>query len=163
LAHELARREFSVQVVTGYPRHYVEQKDLDSKYGRGLYMVEQDGALEIVRVRRPRLPLHIPLFRGLDHLLQPLLFAGAVLLRRPSPAVLIYPSPPLTHFLVATLARWLLGTRVVMNLQDIFPQYAVALGVMRNRAMIACWEAVEELAYRNANSIVVHSPGNGGW
>jgi putative colanic acid biosynthesis glycosyltransferase WcaI len=126
-------------------------------------MMEHDGDVEVARVRRLPLPLKIPIFRGIDHLLQPLVFTEDILFGGFTADVLIYYSPPVPHAFVGLLARVLHGTRVLMNLQDVFPQYAIALGVLRNRTLISVLEAVEQFAYRTADGIVVHSRGHVDW
>jgi len=71
--------------------------------------------------------------------------------------VILTPSPPLT----IGLSAWLLGMarRVpfVYNVQEIYPDIAVSLGVLRNRHMIRAMEALERFVYARARIVVVIS------
>jgi len=61
------------------------------------------------------------------------------------------------------VSSWLLakaaGARLVVNVQDIYPDIAVALGMLRNRAAITFFERMERWLYRRAQHIVVISKG----
>jgi len=67
-------------------------------------------------------------------------------------------SPPLSNFFIGMMLR-LLGRRYVLNVQDIYPDAAVAVGVLRNSVLIGILKRVERLAYRMADTITVISKG----
>lgn len=71
--------------------------------------------------------------------------------------IILAPSPPLT----IGLSAWLLGffRRVpfIYNVQEIYPDVAVTLGVLTNRPMIRVMEALESLIYRRARVVTVIS------
>jgi glycosyltransferase involved in cell wall biosynthesis len=48
----------------------------------------------------------------------------------------------------------------VLNVQDLFPQSVIDLGILRNRWLIRFFEHMERFIYRQADHITVHSPGN---
>jgi len=52
------------------------------------------------------------------------------------------------------------GIKTLLNLQDLFPQNAIDLGVLRNPLQIAFFRTIESLSYRFSNLITVHSEGN---
>jgi colanic acid biosynthesis glycosyl transferase WcaI len=67
-------------------------------------------------------------------------------------------SPPLSNFFIGVLLR-LLGRRYVLNVQDIYPDAAVAAGVLRNPLLIDILKRIERIAYRMADTITVISKG----
>jgi glycosyltransferase involved in cell wall biosynthesis len=154
LAETLAERGHRVSVVTGFPRYRV-----GSTRARGFFRIEQLGSSRVVRVASSSLDRGGPMRRGLDHLyLAPSLFAGGLVAGRPN-IILAY-SPPLT----LAAAAWALANvwRVpyVLNVQDLFPQYAVDVGLLRSRVVVRAFEALERFAYRTADAVIVNSDGS---
>ena len=82
--------------------------------------------------------------------------AALMLARRP--AVILVPSPPLT----AGVSAWVLGrlrsAPFVYNVQEIYPDIAINLGALRNRAAIRLMYALEQFVYRRARAITVIAP-----
>jgi glycosyltransferase involved in cell wall biosynthesis len=73
--------------------------------------------------------------------------------------MLIY-SPPLPLALAGGAYRRWYGAPFVLNVQDLYPQTVIDLGLLRNGLAIKAAEKLEATAYRLADRIVVHSPGN---
>ena len=48
----------------------------------------------------------------------------------------------------------------VVNVQDLFPQNAIDLGVVNNSVLIRVFEALERFVYRTSKALTVHSTGN---
>jgi glycosyltransferase involved in cell wall biosynthesis len=48
----------------------------------------------------------------------------------------------------------------VLNVQDLFPQSIIDLGLLRNRAVIWAFRTMERFIYRHASCTTVHSEGN---
>jgi glycosyltransferase involved in cell wall biosynthesis len=48
----------------------------------------------------------------------------------------------------------------VVNVQDLFPQNAIDMGLLKNRALIRCFEWIENYVYRKADGLIVMSEGN---
>jgi len=71
--------------------------------------------------------------------------------------VLLVPSPPLTIGLSAWILGLLRRVPFVYNVQEIYPDVAVSLGVLRNRWLIGGFEMMERFIYRRAHSITVIS------
>jgi colanic acid biosynthesis glycosyl transferase WcaI len=157
LSQALAARGHQVRVLTGFPRYNIAE--LPAAYRGEVVMREDDGEVRVHRVRTLPLPQRIPWARGLDHFLLALIYALAGLgLGRPD-ALLLY-SPPLPIGLAAAfLARWH-RCPFVLNVQDIFPQSAIDLGVLRQPLLIRFFESLERFIYRQAQHITVHSEGN---
>jgi len=83
-------------------------------------------------------------------------FAGIVSIS--SPDIIISPSPPLT----IGLSAWLLGAfyRIpfIYNAQELYPDIAVSLGALRNKALINLLHRLEAFIYRKASSVTVIAP-----
>lgn len=80
-------------------------------------------------------------------------------LRVPDVDVIWGTSPPL--FQAQTAWQIAAARRVpfVLEIRDLWPDFAVELGVLRNPALIAAARALERFLYRRADRVVVNSPG----
>ncbi len=130
--------------------------------GPGRGTANEDG-VHVIRV--PSLPLHdVPPWRkGLAWLALPAVVAGAGALLARRPDVLWVYSPPLTLGLAAAILKRRFRCRLVLHVQDLFPDNAVDVGLLRDPVLIAAWRVVEDLCYRAADRVVVHSPGHVPW
>ena len=155
LARELRRRGHDVAVITKAPREYISAWD-----GRPLApgWSHVDG-VETLRVRGFPIPGHHPVLRGLDHLTLGWTFRCASRQWPRADVVLVY-SPPLPLAAAGAAYARTSGCPFVLNVQDLYPQTAMDLGLLRNPLAIALAEKLEQRAYRSASRIVVHSPGN---
>jgi len=68
-------------------------------------------------------------------------------------------TPPLFQGGTAWLLARLKRAAFVFEVRDLWPAFAVAVGVLRNRPLIATSEAFERFLYRHADRLVVNSPG----
>jgi len=82
------------------------------------------------------------------------LFAGGILRR---PRAIIAMSPPLTLGLTGWLVARLRGTKLVFNIQDVFPDAAVETGAITNPRIIAVARWLERVSYHRSDSVVVLS------
>ena len=84
--------------------------------------------------------------------------AGLVaLLSRSRPDVILAMSPPLTLGTAAVAVGRLRGVPVVFNIQDVFPDVAVELGMITNPRMIQVASWLEQATYRTADAVTVLS------
>ena len=146
-----------VTVVTGFPRYNVQQ--VSEKYrSKWLYREETEG-IRVIRIVAPSSSGRLVLIRSLEHVLvAPLLLLGGLLA---GPADVVYTiSPPLPLGLTASLLGKVKRTRFVFGIQDIFPQNAIDLGLLRNPLVIWFARRLEAFVYRKAHFITVHSEGN---
>lgn len=68
-------------------------------------------------------------------------------------------SPPIFQgFTAWTLAK-IKRTPMLFEVRDLWPAFAVAVGVLRNRLLIGLSESLEGFLYRQADLVVVNSPG----
>ena len=83
------------------------------------------------------------------------LLAGLLIPRKVD--VILAPSPPLTIGLVS----WLLGlchrARFIYNVQELYPDIAVSLGVLKNRTLISLLYRLERFVYAAAGRVTVIS------
>lgn len=68
-------------------------------------------------------------------------------------------SPPIFQGATALLLARLKRTRFLFEVRDMWPEFAIAVGVLRNPTLIRLSEWLERLLYRNADTVVVNSPG----
>jgi colanic acid biosynthesis glycosyl transferase WcaI len=154
LATDLAKRGHKVSVVTGAP-NYPEGRVFQG-YRNALYIVEMLDGVQVIRTWSyispskkfwPRL-FHYGTYSATA-------FYGGLAAGRPD--VLVSFSPPLP----LGLSAWLLGRirRVpwVLQLEDLYPDAAVAAGVMTNKKVISFFQGMEKFLYRNSQHISVIS------
>ncbi len=68
-------------------------------------------------------------------------------------------SPPIFQGITAWALARLKGVPFLFEVRDLWPQFAMAVGVLRNRTLIAASLWLERFLYRRADRMVVNSPG----
>lgn len=68
-------------------------------------------------------------------------------------------SPPILQGATALVLARLKRARFLFEVRDLWPTFAVAVGVLTNPALIWASEWLERFLYRNADRVVVNSPG----
>jgi colanic acid biosynthesis glycosyl transferase WcaI len=161
LGSELVRRGHQVTILTGYPTYNIDRSSLPVGYRSGWWMKERVNGMEVIRIRTMGMPRQVPVLRGLGQitLACALSFSGLFLARGKFDLVLVY-SPPLFLGWTALFLRWMRGVKAILNVQDLFPQSAIDLGVLRSSVLIKLFRRIESSLYRKSNMVVVHSPGN---
>ena len=155
LAQELHHRGHKVTVITTWPEYNLDQ----STTQREFHEIETEQEITVLRIKT--LPHHNVnyLVRGLSQLLMPLQFLRKIRQYKiNSDAAVIY-SPPLPLALVGTWLRRS-GVRTLLNIQDLFPQNAIDLQILRSPMQIKFFQALERYAYRTSDIVTVHSEGN---
>lgn len=157
LAESLVKRGYNVSVVTGFPEYHV--KGDVNKYKREIFLKEAVNGMEVIRIKVLSLFRNIPVFRGLWQFSSAFsLFIGGLFLGRQD-FIAVY-SPPLPLCISAYLLSRIKGIPFLINLQDIFPQSAIDLGVLKNRFLVGLFGLLEKFVYVKADYITVHSEGN---
>jgi colanic acid biosynthesis glycosyl transferase WcaI len=67
--------------------------------------------------------------------------------------VILSPSPPLSIGINAYVLSRLLGAKYIYNVQELYPDIAVNLGVVRNRRLISWLSAIERFIYNHAAAV----------
>ncbi len=157
LGGELIRRGHEVKVVTSFPSYH-PTGDLE-RYKKGFFMTEVMNGIEVIRIRVPSLPRHIPFARAIWQFTLSFLFLLSALRIRRIDVILVY-SPPLPLGLTAWVLSRLKKAGFFLNVQDLFPQSVIDLGILKNRFLIGFFETMERFVYKKADFITVHSKGN---
>lgn len=156
LAEGLVKRGHQVRVITGMPNY--PQREIYEEYRGKWYVTESKNGVTIqrsyLRIKsKPNL---------LDRLLLELSFVFTSLpqaLNGWRPDIILLTVPPLLVTLPATLLGWLYNCPVVLNVQDILPEAAIRVGLIKNKWMIRALEALEKFAYRSVHTISVIADG----
>ncbi len=156
LAEGLVKQGHQVRVITGMPNY--PQREIYPGYRGKWYVTEQKNGVTIqrsyLRIKsKPNL---------LDRLLLELSFVFTSIpqaLNGWRPDVILLTVPPLLVSLPASLLSWLYNCPVILNVQDILPEAAVRVGLVKNKLMIRALEALEKFAYRRARTISVIAHG----
>jgi len=157
LAADLRKAGHEVTVLTERPNRYLATGD-----GNGQCDIRNREIIQgvtVVRVRRLPLPKGIPFFRAGEQLLSYVQYTRAARHLPRQDAVFAY-SPPLPLALAAlrVARRW--NARTIVNVQDLYPQAAVDLGLLKSPVLIRLARRMERAVYSGADAITVHSDGN---
>ncbi|MBI5952536.1 MAG: glycosyltransferase family 4 protein [Chloroflexi bacterium] len=68
-------------------------------------------------------------------------------------------SPPIFQGVTAWMLARLKGAKFLFEVRDLWPQFAIAVGVLTNPILISLSEWLERFLYRRADRLVVNSPG----
>jgi colanic acid biosynthesis glycosyl transferase WcaI len=156
LAEGLAARGHKVRVITGMPNY--PQREIYEGYKGKWFLTEQKNGVTIQRSYL-RVKSKPNLF---DRLLLELSFVFSSLpqaLRGQRPDLIILTIPPLLITLPAIVLGWIFNCAIVLNVQDILPDAAIRVGLLKNKWMIRTLAALEKLAYQTSHSISVIADG----
>jgi len=120
-----------------------------------------EGNVKVLRVNTLDIHLVGMIRRGIGVLLLPFTFikTGKKYIDNQIDLIFVY-SPPLTLSIAGRKLSKYFSAKCVLNVQDLFPQNAVDLGLMKNRVIIYVFKLIEKYAYRSSDYITVHSEGN---
>ncbi len=157
LARRLARRGHAVTALTAMP-NYPKGRIFDGYRGRLVFREILDG----VRVLRtwiyatPGKGFAVRLLNYFSFVATSLLFGSGRIGRQD---VVLVESPPLFLGITGWILARLSGARLVFNVSDLWPASAVALGMVRNRALIGAAERLELFFYRAARLVTGQTRG----
>jgi colanic acid biosynthesis glycosyl transferase WcaI len=157
LGQALQARGHEITVLTGLPRYHVIGES--KSYRQRPFISETYHGLRVFRVFNLDIPWHVPLLRGLDQFLSAFCFGAVGTCLPPFDIALVY-SPPLPLALATFFMSRLRGKPAVLNVQDIFPQSAIDLGLLQNPWLIRFFKSLEAFAYRHFRLTIAHSEGN---
>lgn len=154
---EMKQRGYEVFVVTTKPRYNLPKDKPNPTYS----LVTNEEGVKVIRINLPFLHKANYLKRGIASLILPFLFYRYIkkeISRKPD--IIFTYSPPLTLGSAAIWAKRYFHSKLVFSAQDIFPQNAVDLGILKNPLLIKFFEWLERWVYKNSDIITVHSEGN---
>jgi glycosyltransferase involved in cell wall biosynthesis len=153
LMRTLVARGHDVTVLSGH-----SWRDRSLAVGRGRWAVEDDrDGFRLVRLG-VFYSNHLSFVARLRAFVLFGLLACREVLRRPVDLVLVS-SPPLTVVLPALCARWLRRVPYVLEVRDLWPDFPIEMGIIKNRIVQRLLYAFERLAYRHADRLVALAPG----
>jgi len=159
LADDILARGHTVTVLTTYPTRYLATGHSGTSSER-LRRREEIRGVDVVRLKGlPWLPKKVPLFRAVEQLATAIQYYLAGL-RIPRHDVVIVYSPPLPLGLAGIWLAHRWEGRLIVNIQDLYPQAAVDIGVLRNPLLLAIARRLERTVHLQSTDIVVHSGGN---
>lgn len=157
LGKKLTQKGFNVSVLTSFPSYHVTG-NIDGYNGQKMRREQVDG-LSVIRIRVPQFPRYIPAMRALWQFSMAYFFSRSIRNIEKHDVALVY-SPPLPlGFTGASLSK-LWNIPYILNVQDLFPQSAIDLNILKNRLLIKFFKLLERKIYKSANHITVHSAGN---
>lgn len=158
LGESLVRRGHEVTVVAGFPHYHVPV--MPPQYRRRFLFAEEMGGMKVLRINVPSPYTRSKVVRGLAQQIAPWMLAMRAW-GVEKPDLVFAMTPPLVMGLAACRVARHFEVPCVVNVQDLFPQAAVDLGLMHNRMLIRFFETLERRLYRKADAITVMSDGNG--
>lgn len=146
-----------VTMLTAFP-HHGRGRVYDGYRGK-IFQREVIDGVKVIRTWVYANPSRAALSRMLTYFsfcISSLIF-GLFVVKR---ADIVYTSiPPLPLATTGKILARLKRAKLVLSIQDIFPQAAIELGVLTNRKLILFFERMEKWAYRKADHIVVIAEG----
>jgi len=156
LAEGLVARGYQVTFVTCAPSYPLGK--VFSGYQNNLYAIENRNGVKVIRIWS-----YITASKNFwARILNYATFSIMALLggcMAQSPDVIFSYSPPLPLGLAAWLLSRLQRVPWVLRIEDLYPDAAIATGVLRNRVAIAFFAYMEKFLYRQATHISVISDG----
>lgn len=156
LAEGLVRQGHEVRVVTGMPNY--PQRQVYEGYRDRLYCTEERNGVIIQR--------SFIWVKPKPSLVDRLLLDGSFVvssffqaLRGWRPEIILLTVPPLPVSVPAALLGLIYNCPIVLNVQDILPEAAVHVGLLKNKTMIRVMEGLEKFAYRTAHTVSVIADG----
>ncbi|MEH2355186.1 MULTISPECIES: glycosyltransferase family 4 protein [unclassified Nostoc] len=156
LAEGLVKRGHEVRVVTAMPNY--PERQIYQEYRGKWYVNEYKNGVQIQRSYvwiRPQPNLLDRVL--LDASFVVTSFVPALIGWRPD--VILSTSPSLPSCVPVALLGWLRACPVILNLQDILPEAAVHVGLLKNKLLIRVFTLLEKFAYSSASKISVIADG----
>jgi glycosyltransferase involved in cell wall biosynthesis len=79
-------------------------------------------------------------------------------LRSGAPDLVMGTSPPIFQIVSAWLVAWIRRAPFLLEIRDLWPEFAIDIGVLRNPVLIALSRWLERFLYKRATHILVNSP-----
>ena len=157
VADELNQRGHKVSVVTSQPEDYLSA-DLMQKVQTE---VSFENGVRVIRIKRLHAHKANYIMRGLAEISMQHRFQQKAnkYIKEKVDAVIVY-TPPLPLAMVGSKIKKKYNARYLLNVQDIFPQNAIDLGIIKNGLIKMFFEWMEKRAYEEADKITAHSENN---
>jgi len=155
IARQLAIRGHKVTVLTGQVNYLTGEKIVKPGWVRSEV---DDLGVEILRTYVYR-GWHRSFFHRIFSFMSFMISSFLVGLGREKVDMVWGTSPPLFQGFTAWILAKLKGAKFLFEVRDLWPKFAVSVGVLRNPMLIWLSQGLERFLYRNADRIVINSPG----
>ena len=149
LCEDLAKAGYNVKVVTGNPSEMLKQKQK-----RNILRQENYKGIEIFRLRNTTFNKYRIAGRVVNYLtFHFLVFFHILFYERPN-LVFVLSTPPFISF-HGLMLKMLKRSKVIYNVQDLFPDLAVELGKLKNKQFIGFLKKLSDLIIKKVDKVVV--------
>jgi len=152
-ARFLAKQGHQVSIIAS-PVSYLTGKDTQSQQVE----IEMEGKISIYRAYTYP-ALHKSFFHRLFSFLSFMVSSFFISIKIKNVDIIWGTSPPIFQSFTAWLVSKLKHVPFLLEVRDLWPAFAVAVGVLNNRLLISLSLWLERFLYRRADRIVVNSPG----
>jgi len=156
LAEDMVKNGHRATVVTGFPNH--PSGKLFPGFKRKPFGITWQGGVRIIRCWLWLSSSKTTFSRLLNFISFGITSFLAVLLFE-KPDLIMAVSPPLSNGIVAMMLKGLKRCRYIFNVQDIYPDAAMNVGVIKHRGVIGLFKKLEMAIYRKARKVTVISEG----
>ena len=155
LVEQWAKQGHQIEVITSLP--WYEKHEIATQWKGRLFRRDEKESVAVTRLH----PFPQDKSKLLQRLVSFLAFSflaviASLSIKGPFDAVIVV-SPPLTLGNVGKIAAIRHRCKLILNLQDIFPDVAVALGMVKSRSSIKFLEKYEKFTYNGSDAITVLS------
>ncbi len=156
IAHGLESAGHAVTVLTSIP-HYnppeavPENPAMKARFPRP-YTESQEGSVRVIRVFMPQKEQRV-WSRLIDYLWFQFITTLLGLWKGGPCDVVFVASPPITLGLTGILLAWRRGAAFIYNLQELWPDVPVQMGLIRSRLLVRAAYALEGFVYKRAAAI----------
>jgi len=147
LCEDLVKAGYQVKVITGNPTELFQKKI-------NIPRRENYKGIEIVRLRNPTFNKYRMTGRVLNYLTFHFLVFFQILFCKKPDLVFVSSTPPFISF-YGLMLKTFKRSKVIYNVQDLFPDLAVELGKLKNKAFIRFLNKLSELIVRRVDKVVV--------
>jgi glycosyltransferase involved in cell wall biosynthesis len=157
LVRRLARSGHSVTVLTAFPNY--PTGEIFADYRGRLWSDEQENGIRVVRTWLYATISKALVPRLLSYCSFSLLALVAGLVKISRQDAVIVESPPLPLGVSGVIISWAKRSRLVLNVSDLWPESAVALGILKNPRLIRFATLLEMFLYKKADLITGQTDG----
>ena len=147
LSEDLINAGYKVKVITGNPNNiFVKNNTIPKK--------EKYKGIEIIRLRNTTFSKYRMAGRVLNYLTFHFLVFSRVLFYERPHLVFVLSTPPFISF-SGLMLKTLKKSKVIYNIQDLFPDLAIKLGKLKNKLFIGFLKKLSVLIVRKVDKIIV--------
>jgi glycosyltransferase involved in cell wall biosynthesis len=147
LSEDLVKAGFQVKVITGNPNNIFNKENRIPRK-------ENYKGIKIIRLRNTTFSKYRMAGRVLNYLtFHFLVYFNVLFCERPD-LVFVLSTPPFISF-SGLILKLFKGSKVIYNVQDLFPDLAVELGKLKNRQFIKFLKKLSELIVKKVDRVVV--------